>query len=211
LPYGELRHSLVSTPRGACSNSPHVGSARQGLWASPRAADQLRPAGHTGLLHDRRPDSSLLSCLHQPIQPKSLRWWGKVGNSLILQHPPSRAGSPRPHTWILEWAVIILINAPARIRTRDLWLRYHIELHAPTNSSKKLKLMRKVGNSLILQHSPPVGSLYLLPDHPFLSLSPSSSSSLMGYCCDVCWPILFSYNFIDWLWRCIPHIYREGS
>jgi hypothetical protein len=31
---------------------------------------------------------------------------------------------------------------------------YHIELHAPTNSTQKLKLIGKVGNSLILQHSP---------------------------------------------------------
>jgi hypothetical protein len=87
----------------------------------------------------------ILSCMHQPVQPKSLSWWGKVGNSLILQHSPSRAGSPKPHTWILEWAVIILINVPARIRTRDLWLWYHIELHAPTSSTQKLKLMRKGG------------------------------------------------------------------
>jgi hypothetical protein len=90
-------------------------------------------------------EERILSCIHQPIQPKSLSWWGKVDNSLILQHSPSRAGSPRPHTWILEWAVIILINAPARIRTRDLWPWYHIELHTPTNSTQKLKLMRKGG------------------------------------------------------------------
>jgi hypothetical protein len=98
-------------------------------------------------------DVWLLSCMYQPVQPKSLSWWGKVGNSLILQPPPppSRVGSPRPHTWILEWAVIILINAPARIRTRDLWLWYHIELHSPTSSTQKLKLIGKVGNSLILQ------------------------------------------------------------
>jgi hypothetical protein len=52
---------------------------------------------------------------------------------------------PRPHMWILEWAVIILINAHARSRTWDLWLWYHIGLHAPTNSTQKLKLMRKGG------------------------------------------------------------------
>jgi hypothetical protein len=46
---------------------------------------------------------------------------------------------------ILEWVVIILINAPARIRTRDLWLWYHIELHAPTSSTQKLKLIGKGG------------------------------------------------------------------
>jgi hypothetical protein len=41
----------------------------------------------------------LLSCMHQRVQPKSLSLWGKVGNSLILQQLPSRAGSSRPHTW----------------------------------------------------------------------------------------------------------------
>jgi hypothetical protein len=81
----------------------------------------------------------VLSCMHQPIQPKS------VGNSLILQHSPSRAGSPSRIRGILEWAVIILINAPASIQTRDLWLWYHIELHAPTSSTQKLKLIGKGG------------------------------------------------------------------
>jgi hypothetical protein len=80
-------------------------------------------------LHNAMICISLLSCMHQPVQP-------------------------RPHTWILEWAVIILINAPARIRTRDLWLWYHIELHAPTVQPKSLSWWGKVGNSLILQHSP---------------------------------------------------------
>jgi hypothetical protein len=68
-----------------------------------------------------------------------------MGNSLILQHSPSRAGSPRPHTWILEWVVIILNNAPVGTRTQDFWLWYHIELHASTSSSQKFKLMRKGG------------------------------------------------------------------
>jgi hypothetical protein len=68
-----------------------------------------------------------------------------VDNSLILQHSPSRAGSPSRIRGILEWAVIILINTPASIRTRDLWLWYHIELHAPTSSTQKLKLIGKGG------------------------------------------------------------------
>jgi hypothetical protein len=97
------------------------------------------------LEHIKPMEKLVLSRMHQPVQPKSLRWWGKVGNSHILQHSPSRASSPRPHKWILEWAVIILINAPARTRTRDLWPWYHIELHAPTSSTQKLKLMRKGG------------------------------------------------------------------
>jgi hypothetical protein len=54
-----------------------------------------------------------------------------------VQAPPGRIRG------ILESAVTILINAPARIRTRDLWLRYHIELHAPTSSTQKLKLLGK--------------------------------------------------------------------
>jgi hypothetical protein len=84
--------------------------------------------------------------LHAPTSStQKLSWWGKVGNSLILQHSPSREGSPRLHTWILEWAVIILINVPVRIRTQDLWPGYHIELRAPTSSTQKLKLMRKCG------------------------------------------------------------------
>jgi hypothetical protein len=45
----------------------------------------------------------------------------------------------------LKWAVIILINTPARTHTRDLWPWYHIELHAPTSSTQKLKLMMKGG------------------------------------------------------------------
>jgi hypothetical protein len=59
-----------------------------------------------------------------------------------------------PHTWILERVVIILIinaavtiliNASARTRTQDLCPWYHIELHAPTSSTQRLKLMRKSG------------------------------------------------------------------
>jgi hypothetical protein len=86
----------------------------------------------------------LLSCMHQP----ALSWLGKVDNSLILQPSPSRAGSPRPHTWNIGVGcnyLIILINAPVKIRTRDLWLRYHIELHAPTSSTQQLKLIGKGG------------------------------------------------------------------
>jgi hypothetical protein len=56
-----------------------------------------------------------------------------------VQAPPGRIRG------ILEWAVIILINAPTRTQTRDLWLWYHIELHAPTNSTQKLKLIGKGG------------------------------------------------------------------
>jgi hypothetical protein len=57
---------------------------------------------------------------------------------------------------ILEWAVIILITAPARIRTRDLWLWYHIELHTPTSSTQKFKLIGKDGQ---FTYTPRVASL----------------------------------------------------
>jgi hypothetical protein len=57
--------------------------------------------------------------LHAPTSStQKLKLMRKVGNSLILQHSPCRP--PRPHTWILKWAIVILINASARIRTRDL-------------------------------------------------------------------------------------------
>jgi hypothetical protein len=75
--------------------------------------------------------------MHQPVQLKSLSWRGKVDNSLILQHPPHVQAPLGRIRGILERVVIILINAPARIRTRDLWLRYHIQLHAPTSSTQK--------------------------------------------------------------------------
>jgi hypothetical protein len=55
---------------------------------------------------------------------------------------------------LLEWAVIILINAPARIRTRDLWLSSTILscMHQPVQP-KSLSWWGKVDNSLILQHA----------------------------------------------------------
>ena len=31
---------------------------------------------------------TILSCMHQLAQPKSLSWWGEVGNSLIVQQDP---------------------------------------------------------------------------------------------------------------------------
>jgi hypothetical protein len=62
--------------------------------------------------------------LHAPnILTQTLKLMGEVGNSIILQHSPSNAGSLRPHRLKLEWAAIILF-----------------------------KLMGEVGNSLILQH-----------------------------------------------------------
>ena len=87
----------------------------------------------------------LLSYMHQPIQPKNLSWWGEVGNSLIFQHSPSRGDSLRPQTWNRSEQQLFYLIALTRIRTRDLWLWYHIELHAPTNTTQKLKLMGRGG------------------------------------------------------------------
>jgi len=88
---------------------------------------------------------NLLSCMHQPVQPKSLSWWGEVNNSLIFQHSLSRGGSHRLQTRNRSKQQLFYLIALTRIRTRDLWLRYHIELHAPTNSTQKLKLMGRGG------------------------------------------------------------------
>jgi hypothetical protein len=98
---------------------------------------------------------------------ESHKWW-KMGLSIRktieLHAPPSwtqkfklmRKGAQFTYTLTLPLTcrlsqaayvdiVIILINAPVRIRTRDLWPWYHIELHAPTSSTQKFKLMRKGG------------------------------------------------------------------
>jgi hypothetical protein len=79
--------------------------------------------------------------MHQPVQPKCLRW----AIHLYPNTPPHVQAPPGRIRGILEWTVIILINAPAKIRTRDLWLWYHIELHAPTSSTQKLNMIGKGG------------------------------------------------------------------
>ena len=89
--------------------------------------------------------SFVLSCMHQPIQPKNLSWWGEIGNSLIFQHSPSRGGSLRPQMWNRSEQQLFYLIALTRIRTQDFWLWYYIELHAPTNSIQKLKLMGRGG------------------------------------------------------------------
>jgi hypothetical protein len=73
-----------------------------------------------------------------------LEWEGWTTH-LYSNTPPHVRAPPGRMRGILEWVVIILINAPARIRTRDLWLWYHIELHAPTSSTQKLKLIGNDG------------------------------------------------------------------
>ena len=77
--------------------------------------------------------------MHQPVQPKSLSWWGEVDNSLIFQHSPSRGGSLRPQTWNRSKQKLFYLITLSRIRTQDLWLWYHIEL------TQKLKLMGRGG------------------------------------------------------------------
>jgi guanyl-specific ribonuclease Sa len=94
--------------------------------------------------------------LHAPTNStQKLKLIGKGGQFTYTTNTPPHVQTPLGRIrGILEWtviilinapAVIILINAPARIRTRDLWLWYHIELHAPTNSTQKLKLIGKGG------------------------------------------------------------------
>jgi hypothetical protein len=51
-----------------------------------------------------------------------------------------------------------LINAPARIQTRDLWLWYHTELHAPTGSTQKFKL---IGNGEEFTYTPTYASIFI--------------------------------------------------
>jgi hypothetical protein len=89
--------------------------------------------------------SEILSCMYRPVQLKNLIWWGEVSNSLIFQHSPSRGGSLRPQMWNRSEQQLFYLIALTRIRTRDLWLWYCIELHAPTSSTQKLKLMGRGG------------------------------------------------------------------
>ena len=79
--------------------------------------------------------------MHQLVQLKILSWWGELDNSLIFQHSPSCGGSHRPQTWNKSEQQLFYLIALTRIQTWDLWLWYHIELHAATNSTQKLKLM----------------------------------------------------------------------
>jgi len=92
--------------------------------------------------------SLVLSCMHRPVQSKSLSWWGEVGNSLIFQHSPSRGGSLRPQVWNRSEQQLFYLIALTRIRSQDLWLWYHIELHALTSLIQKLKLM---GRGMLVQ------------------------------------------------------------
>ena len=101
--------------------------------------------------------------MHRPVQPKSLSWWGEVGNSLIFQHSPLRGGSFRPQTWNRSEQQLFYLIALTRIRTRDLWLWYHIELHlhAPTSLTQKLKLIRRGGQFTYI----PTGTKLKVPSH----------------------------------------------
>jgi hypothetical protein len=103
--------------------------------------------------------------LHAPTSStQKLKLMGKGGQFTYTPTPPHVQAPTGGIRGILEWAVIILINAPARIRTRDLRLWYRIELHAPTSSTQKLKLMEKGGQ---FTYTPTVsvigGSSSLLP------------------------------------------------
>jgi hypothetical protein len=91
-----------------------------------------------------------------------------VDNSLILQLSPHVQAPPGRIRGILEWAVIILINAPDRIRTRDLWLWYHIELHAPTSSTQKVNLIGKGGQFTYTPTPFVLFFVFLFPSYRFL-------------------------------------------
>ena len=62
----------------------------------------------------------LLSCMHRPVQPKSLSWWREVGNLLIFQHSPSRGSFLRPQTWNRSKQQLFYLIALTKIRTQDL-------------------------------------------------------------------------------------------
>ena len=48
-------------------------------------------------------------------------------------------------TWNRSEQQLFYLIALTRFRTRDLWHWYHIELHAPTSSTQKIKLMWRGG------------------------------------------------------------------
>ena len=60
---------------------------------------------------------------------------------IIFQRSPSRRASLGSQTWNRSEQQLFYLIALARIRTRNIWLWYHIKLHAPTNSNQKLKLI----------------------------------------------------------------------
>ena len=74
--------------------------------------------------------------------------------TLIFQHSPSRQASLGSQTWNKSEQQLFYLIVLTRIRTRDLWLWYHIKLHAPSNSTQKLKLIGRGGQFtyIIFQH-----------------------------------------------------------
>ena len=88
----------------------------------------------------------------QPIQPKSLSWWGEVGNSLIFQHSPSRGGSLRPRTWNRSEQQLFYLIALTRIELETSGFDTILScMHQPIQP-KSLSWWGEVGNSLIFQH-----------------------------------------------------------
>jgi hypothetical protein len=82
--------------------------------------------------------------LHAPTnltQKLKLMGRGVQFTYIIFQHSPSRRASLGSQTWNMSEQQLFYLIALARIRTHDLWLWYHIKLHASTNSTQKLKLM----------------------------------------------------------------------
>lgn len=64
-----------------------------------------------------------------------------ISNSLILQYSPSCRASISLRCGIGASNNYLILIVLTRVRTHDIWLMYHIKLHATTNSTKKLKLI----------------------------------------------------------------------
>jgi hypothetical protein len=71
---------------------------------------------------------------------------------IIFQHSITSSffGS---HAWNRSEQQLFYLIALARIRTRNIWLWYHIKLHAPTNSNQKLKLIGGQFTYIIFQQA----------------------------------------------------------
>ena len=84
--------------------------------------------------------------LYTPTNPiQNFKVMGRGGQFTYMQHSPLRGGSLRHQMWNRREQQLFYLIALIRIQTRDLWLWYHIELHAPTSSTQKLKLMGRGG------------------------------------------------------------------
>jgi hypothetical protein len=96
--------------------------------------------------------------LHAPSSStQNLKLLGGGGQFtyIIFQHFPSRRASLGSQTWNRSEQQLFYLIVLTRIRTRDIWLLYHIKLHAPHSSIQKLKVIGGVGQFtyIIFQHT----------------------------------------------------------